>query len=297
MMAAEPQTVADLVPSVSLDALMLRRQALIEAVHATRAAYERMQDLRAALFDPAASVRDGRQLDYDLCLEWHRSRRGLDDERSIEDALKRIDAACWAFVLDRSGLRTLMDATKRAAWSEQLDKLTMPEFTLANVRATFHGLYASREDIFEEGVVSVFRKLSWDYKTNNPVRFGKRAIFSYASERYQWRDKGGTLHVTLHGIRHDFADKIDDLVRAFCVLDKKPEPPHDRGAYAVSRRQEWMQGEDDAHERDVEIGGYLRFRGFKNGNAHVTFLRLDLVDELNRIIAKRCPGALPPRVA
>jgi hypothetical protein len=38
---------------------------------------------------------------------------------------------------------------------------------------------------------------------------------------------------------------------------------------------------------------YLAIRTFKNGNGHVMFKRPDLVDAMNRIIAKHYPGALP----
>lgn len=38
---------------------------------------------------------------------------------------------------------------------------------------------------------------------------------------------------------------------------------------------------------------YLSIRTFKNGNGHVTFKRPDLVEKMNKIIAKHYPGALP----
>ena len=37
----------------------------------------------------------------------------------------------------------------------------------------------------------------------------------------------------------------------------------------------------------------MSFRVFKNGNAAITFTRLDLVEKLNKIIAKHYPNALP----
>ena len=35
-------------------------------------------------------------------------------------------------------------------------------------------------------------------------------------------------------------------------------------------------------------------KGFKNGNGHLTFARPDLVDQMNQIIGRHFPGALPP---
>lgn len=38
---------------------------------------------------------------------------------------------------------------------------------------------------------------------------------------------------------------------------------------------------------------YLLIRCFKNNNGHITFKRPDLVEKMNKIIAKHYPGALP----
>jgi hypothetical protein len=39
----------------------------------------------------------------------------------------------------------------------------------------------------------------------------------------------------------------------------------------------------------------IKIRCGSNGNGHVQFLRLDLVEQLNKIVAKHHPGALPPK--
>lgn len=40
----------------------------------------------------------------------------------------------------------------------------------------------------------------------------------------------------------------------------------------------------------------FEIKGFLNGNAHITFLRPDLVDRMNQILAKHYPNALPPAI-
>lgn len=40
---------------------------------------------------------------------------------------------------------------------------------------------------------------------------------------------------------------------------------------------------------------YLHLRWFKNGNGHITFKRPDLVEQMNLILAKHYPHALPAR--
>lgn len=186
--------------------------------------------------------------------------------------LQDIDSYAWGYLMRESGLRSLMDATARARWDEQIHGGKVPELTQENIEATFTSLYDSRATMFERGVVECFRGLSWDYKTNSPCKFGKRIILGYLFS---------------HGVpNHAATDKLDDLMRVFHVLDSRPEPDFRNGVY----RLVW----DARHEQQAEAeNDYVSLRWFKKGSGHVTFKRLDLVDAMNRIIAKHYPGALP----
>jgi len=42
---------------------------------------------------------------------------------------------------------------------------------------------------------------------------------------------------------------------------------------------------------------YFHLRWFKNGNGHLTFKRADLVEQMNRILAKHYPNALASEAA
>lgn len=185
--------------------------------------------------------------------------------------LHTIDAQGWNHLLNESGLRTFMDAKARAQWHEQIREGSVPELTVTNIEATFAELHAARGDMFERGVLACFRRLSWDYKTNQPFRFGKRIIVRSLC-RYGHPN-------------HQVANELDDLMRVFHVLDGKPEADHRAGIYHLV---------DIAHQqRQTEAGnGYLSLRWFKNGNGHLTFKRPDLVDKMNLILAKHYPNAL-----
>ena len=52
----------------------------------------------------------------------------------------------------------------------------------------------------------------------------------------------------------------------------------------------WSTYKEGGHSLEND---YIHLTWFKNGNGHITFKRVDLVDHLNRIIAKHFPGALP----
>lgn len=187
----------------------------------------------------------------------------------MEGFRKSLDVAGWNYLLSASGLRTFMDAQAREEWKGALDKKTSPAFTRGNIEATFQLLYASRGDMVERGVITAFRRLSWCHKTNLPQRFGKRIIIPY---------------VLSYGSPR--GDRIEDLMRAMCLYDGKPEPDHRSGIDSQM---------NDAHRqgrRECE-NVYFHVRWFKKGTGHLTFKRLDLVDRLNAVIAKHYPGALP----
>lgn len=198
----------------------------------------------------------------------------------IEAMREDVDRGAWSYLMDESGMRTFMDTKARSDWDKQLgvsyegrheQRAPLPEFTAGNVQATFGALYAQRGEFFDRGVIAVFKSLSWDYKTHLPQKFGKRFILT---------------HVRGAGYFHpNKSDQLDDMTRVMCVLDGKPEPDHRYGWHALF-------GASLTSDADPS-NDYMSVRLFLNGNGHVTFKRPDLVDQLNRIIAKHYPNALP----
>jgi Domain of unknown function (DUF4942) len=267
--------VADLVPSVSITAILERRQAVVERLGIAHKAAQEIRQLESAFGDFTRF----RQ----LRLEDRSGPRTLDflDEGSLPHFIRRFDAAAWDYLMHESGLRSFMDAARRREWDMQVYEARVPELTLENIRATFMGLHSRRQELLEQGVIAVFRSLSWHYKTNCPRRFGRRIILKRAVSTYRGKLLGGP--------EHHAAESLDDLVRVFSLLDGKPEPDHRQGCYHRLNAACWPQGQQVA-----DLFGYLSVRGFRNGNAHVTFLRRDLIDELNQILAKHYPNALPP---
>jgi len=81
------------------------------------------------------------------------------------------------------------------------------------------------------------------------------------------------------------SDSLDDLDRAFHVLDGKPEPDH-RSSIKARLPTSY---EAKAYTLETQ---YLRIKGFKNRNGHVEFLRPDLVEKMNLILARHSPHDL-----
>jgi hypothetical protein len=276
----------ELVPSVSIKNMVNQRAAVVERM---RQAFELIQE--AAEISAAAHIgmprvtistdygrhADGMQI-AEARIRTDSSGKPWTLEKSPAADLERylrlgVDSAAWQYLMHESGLRSLMDAAARNKWDESVRLGEIPEFNEPNVRSTFTMLHDSRGEMFERGVIACFKGLSWSYKTNLPQKFGKRIVMPYLTGWHSY-EKG---------------NQLDDLVRVFSVLDGKPEPDHRNGiGSALSAAGLGYTGRTGTCETE-----YLSIRTFKNSNGHITFKRLDLVEQLNRIIAKHYPGALP----
>lgn len=262
-----------LVKSISVDNLINQREAVRARLEAARAALLDVDQIVRAVDGDAQRSRLYLGAATLVCSrgDSHAFRLLADD--GVADGMRTFDAQAWCHLMHASGLRTLMDAKAREQWDRSLDRGEHPELTAANVDATFSALYSSRGEMFERGVIEAFRRLSWNYKTNLPQKFGKRIVL--------------TSLIGWHSYTR--CNELDDLVRVMSVLEGKPEPDHRGGVSAALS----SAGIGYGRRTGLVETDYLSIRTFKNGNGHVTFKRLDLVDQMNRIIAKHYPGALP----
>jgi len=264
--------IEDLVPSVSLENLLAQRDAIVERLRRAAELLTEVEELSVAAFgdDSAAPA-----------LECRRSHAYF--PHSLEETIKRVDAAAWDYLMHRSGLRTFMDATAREKWQKDIYERKVPPLTAETIEATFRELFSARREMFERGVIACFQRLSWDYKTNNPCLFGKRIILRHVLDVWNGKQVGGPSSAG--------CNSLDDLLRVMTVLDRKPERDHRQGVWSVLRElfnfQTFTPG-------PIDLFGLISIRCYRNGNGHVTFLRPDLVAELNGIVARHYPGALPP---
>jgi Domain of unknown function (DUF4942) len=68
------------------------------------------------------------------------SRRRADE---LANMRREIDRPAWGYLMNESGLRSLMDAKARGDWDEQVKKGDIPDLTMDNVNATFAMLYTA----------------------------------------------------------------------------------------------------------------------------------------------------------
>ena len=193
---------------------------------------------------------------------------------------RNIDRSLWHDLMLKSGMLSLMDAQARTQWYQNLEDGDLPAISEANILSTFEQLHKSKAEVFERGIINVFKGLSWDYKTNSPCYFGKKIIINNLVTHNRW---GFSL---TWGVRRD---QLADLERMLYLLDGKAIPDN-RADISINL----MNHIRDNPGKDVYDDTYFSIRYFQKGTAHLTFKRPELVQKMNDIIAKHYPDQLPP---
>lgn len=199
-------------------------------------------------------------------------------DKAMPVITRNIDRCLWRDLMLKSGMLALMDAQARDQWHRNLEDGDLPAISEANILSTFEQLHQSKAEVFERGIINVFKGLSWDYKTNSPCFFGKKIIINNLVTHNRW---GFSL---TWGFRRD---QLADLERMLYLLDGKSIPDN-RGDISINL----MDHIRDNPAKDVYDDAYFSIRYFQKGTAHLTFKRPELVEKMNDIIAKHYPNQL-----
>ncbi|HGC2478732.1 TPA: DUF4942 domain-containing protein, partial [Escherichia coli] len=200
-------------------------------------------------------------------------------ETAMKAITRNLDREIWRDLMQRSGMLSLMDAQARDTWYRSLEYDNFPEISEANILSTFEQLHQNKDEVFERGVINVFRGLSWNYKTNCPCKFGSKII---VNNLVRW-DRWG-----FHLITGQQTDRLVDLERMLHLFSGKPIPDNRENiTIRLDDHIRSVQGKECYEDEMFSI------RYFKKGSAHIRFRKPELVDRLNDIIAKHYPGVLP----
>ena len=199
-------------------------------------------------------------------------------ETAMKAITRNLDRGIWRDLMKKSGMLSIMDAQARDQWYRNLEGDGIPAVSEANILSTFEQLHLNKGDVFERGVINVFKGLSWDYKSNSPCKFGKKIIVTGLVKYDRW---GFGLN---WGWRRD---RLSDLERMLMLLDGKPVP--DNRADVTRRLADHIHANRHSNRYEDEM---FSIKYFQKGTAHITFKRPELVDKMNDIIARHYPGML-----
>ncbi|OMQ18932.1 DUF4942 domain-containing protein [Serratia oryzae] len=204
-------------------------------------------------------------------------------ETAMPVITRNLDRDIWQDLMKKSGMLSVMDAQARDQWYRNLESKDLPAISTESIYSTFEQLHRDKGEVFERGVINVFKSLSWHYKTNSPCKFGKKIIVNGLVSYNQW---GFTLN---HSYRRD---QLADLERMLFLLEGKAIPDNRRDVTAR------LYDHISAHRLKAEVyeDEYFSIKYFMKGSAHLAFRKPELMDKMNDIIAKHYPGVLPERV-
>ncbi|MCU6180315.1 DUF4942 domain-containing protein [Enterobacter roggenkampii] len=274
-MQTEPDVLTghtDVICSTSIERIVTERNNAIAQIEALIQQLEDISALTASIGGSRANEWAVRQYRYDC---WLMEK----PETAMKAIARNLDRSLWRDLMQRSGMLSLMDAQARDQWYSSLEKDDIPAVNEENILSTFKQLHHSKGEVFERGVINVFKGLSWDYKSNNPCKFGKKIIVNGLVKRDRWG----------FGLNWGWQrDRLADLERMLMILDGKPVP--DNRADMTRRLGDHIQENRHSNCYGDEM---FAIKYFQKGTAHISFKRPKLVDKLNDIIAKHYPGMLP----
>ncbi|EAM8903329.1 TPA: DUF4942 domain-containing protein [Salmonella enterica] len=202
-------------------------------------------------------------------------------DTAMKAITRNLDRNIWRDLMKKSGMLSIMDAQARDQWYRNLESDDIPAISEANILSTFEQLHQSKDEVFERGVINVFKGLSWDYKSNSPCKFGQKIIVNGLVKYDRW---GYSLNWGWQ------RDRLADLERMLMLLDGKPVP--DNRADVTRRLGDHIHENSGSNSYE---DGMFKIKYFQKGTAHIIFKRPELVDKLNDIIVRHYPGMLAAR--
>ncbi|MDT7438756.1 DUF4942 domain-containing protein [Citrobacter freundii] len=262
----------DVICSTSIERIVTGRNAALAQIEAL---IQQLNDISTL----TRSIGGKTALDWAMKQEFRCGCWLMEKPKTAMKAITRnLDRGIWRDLMKKSGMLSIMDAQARDQWYRNLEGDGIPAVSEANILSTFEQLHLNKGDVFERGVINVFKGLSWDYKSNSPCKFGKKIIVTGLVKYDRW---GFGLN---WGWRRD---RLSDLERMLMLLDGKPVP--DNRADITRRLADHIHANRHSNRYEDEM---FSIKYFQKGTAHITFKRPELVDKMNDIIARHYPGML-----
>lgn len=194
----------------------------------------------------------------------------------VDTALREARRGVWEALLDRLELRRFMSIREWEKLWEQVHKgADVPEVTIENVTAMARQFRDRIPEMLSAAVVEVFEWLTPQrsgYKTNSKLELGRKVVIGYALETWRGRVQWG-WQLEVRG-----AQRFNALENVFSSLDGKGSVTKTHHSEIGTAIRAIPRGEPCVGETP-----YFAFRGFSNGNLHMTFKRLDLLKRFNMI--------------
>ena len=191
---------------------------------------------------------------------------------NLEEGVKLLNSNYWQRAMNMTDVYDHMPQKRRSEWQDMIMERKCPAFEVSSVYATFEDLLRMRSQFIAERVDGIFKNLSGEHVTNNPLGFGKRMIMADVI-------KDGWFN------NYDMCGYIDDLRKVIAKLLGRETMKHGSSSPKITAQYsytgEWFDWD----------GGAIRVKIFKKGTAHLE-VNPEIAWQLNQILAFLYPQAL-----
>ena len=195
----------------------------------------------------------------------------LENETKVK---KNLEASHWNQVFAISELSSVMPASEKNKWYEQIEKKQFPDFNKENIQSTFLSLFSQKDDFFAEKIAGLFNSLSARHVTNNGIEFGEKFIITNVTDNYRFTNSRKI------DLIHDLRDVIYQI-----KFNRSPDYKSTRETIDLINNEKnygtWFNVD----------GGLWRIKLFKNGSAHFEISE-DLTIALNKCLSRKFPNII-----
>lgn len=225
---------------------------------------EASENLKRVFLDPHIQIaeRHGKEP------HWHRP----------EDALKEVEQRLWRTLVDHLEVRRFMSIRRWEETERMLNEGTMPPITEKSIQDMLASFEVQIETMQKEAVEEVYRILRppvayTRLKTHADSVSGvkqKAILCNYLEPGLSWGNSPSRFRVDWRS-----KPRLVALENVFRSLDGKGQTTRNFKADIEESIESSAEGSGETE--------YFKWAGFDNGNLHIRFKRMDLVQELNRI--------------
>ena len=211
---------------------------------------------------------------YVLWDGYGRSGNSIDEETS-QRVINSLKAKTWAGILEKTQARKFMTNRRYMEFEKALEKPEeLPPINIETVQDFVQNLVDSAPDMLLEFVKETFNWLK-------PGKWAVKAYKTNAKSEYELQEKIIKSHVfdawySPPRLGYHSQQPMIAMDNAFHLLDGKGTAKN--GSAAVTAIEE-------ARLKGMQIAetDYFKFKWFKNGNCHIQFKRMDLVNKMNQV--------------
>lgn len=234
-----------------------------QAISELDEAYQKLDEIQASL--RAGCITDHYRASYSVLPNGSYS----DPTYHLASIKRRLKMQFWNYIFDLLEIKKFLSSGRLKELEERLENPDeLPEISFQTVFAEIDGIMQSATDLKNELVREAFGLLRprhcyrQHYKTNKQFRVGPKVILTSKVEPHYDKFRVTQTHT------------VGTIDRAFHVMD---------GQTILNGYQSELVDTINDAEAGEGSTKYFKFKAHKNGNLHLTFLRPDLVRQLNII--------------